>query len=58
VQVADLQRSDLGAPQPDLQTNRQDRTVPQPGNRVLARQIEQFARLGSSRTPRPLLHRD
>lgn len=41
VQVADVERGDLGASQPD----RQDRAVAQPGERVLARQVEQLARL-------------
>ena len=45
VQVADLERGDLGAAQPDLQPDRQDRAIAQPGDRVLARQVEQFPRL-------------
>ena len=45
VQIADLERGDLGAAQPDLQADRQDRAVAQAGDRVLGRQVEQFARL-------------
>ena len=45
VQVADLERGDFGAAQPDLQPDRQDGAVAQPGDRVLGRQVEQFARL-------------
>jgi hypothetical protein len=30
VQVADLERGDLGAAQPDLQADRQDRAIAQP----------------------------
>jgi len=45
VQIADLERGDPGAPQPDLQADRQDRAVAQPGDRVLRRHVGQFARL-------------
>ena len=45
VQIADLERGDLGAAQPDLQADRQDRAVAQPGDRVLGRQVEHLARL-------------
>ena len=45
VQIAGLERRNLGAPQPDLQSDRQDGAVAQPSNRVLRRHVEQFARL-------------
>jgi hypothetical protein len=45
VQVADRKRRDLGAAQPDLQPDRQDGAIAQAGDRVLGRQVEQFARL-------------
>jgi hypothetical protein len=45
MQVADRQRRDLGAPQADLQPDRQDSPIAQPGDRVLRRQVEQFAHL-------------
>jgi len=46
VQDADRECCDLGAAQPDLQSDRQDRAIAQPGNRILGGQVEQFARLG------------
>ncbi|MBV9826445.1 MAG: hypothetical protein JO001_12350 [Alphaproteobacteria bacterium] len=45
MQIADLERGDLGTAQPDLQPNRQNRTIAQTGDRVLGRRVEQFARL-------------
>jgi hypothetical protein len=45
VQVADLERRDLGAPQSDLQTDRQDRAISQTGDGIFGGQVEQFARL-------------
>ena len=45
MQVADLERGDLGAAQAHLQPDRQDRAVAQAGDRILDRQVEQFARL-------------
>jgi len=40
VQIADRERRDLGAAQPDLQSDRQDRPVAQSGDRVLRRRVE------------------
>jgi hypothetical protein len=45
VQIADLERRDLGAPQAHLQPDRQDRPVAQSGDGIFGRQVEQFARL-------------
>ena len=45
MQIADLERGDLGAPQPDLQADRQDRAIAQAGDRILGRRVEQLARL-------------
>jgi hypothetical protein len=45
VQIADLERGDLGAAQADLQADGEDRTIAQAGDRVFARRVEQFARL-------------
>jgi hypothetical protein len=46
VQIADRERRDLGAPQPDLQADRQDGAIAQSGDRIFGRQVEQFARFG------------
>jgi hypothetical protein len=42
VQIADRQ---LGAAQPNLQTDRQDRVVTQTSDGILGRRVEHFARL-------------
>ena len=45
VQIADLERGDLRAPESDLQADGEDRAIAQSGDRVLRRCVEQFARL-------------
>jgi hypothetical protein len=40
VQIADLERGDLGAPPADLQTDREDRAVAQAGDDVLRRCVQ------------------
>jgi len=45
VQVADPERRDLGAAQPDLEADRQQRAVAPAGDGVLGRRVEQLARL-------------
>jgi len=45
VQIADRERRDLGAAQPDLQSDRQDRPVAQSGDGLFRWHVEQFARL-------------
>ena len=44
-QVADGERGDLGAPQPDLQCHGEDRPIPQSGNRVGRGYVEHQSRL-------------
>jgi hypothetical protein len=45
VQIAHLERGDLGAPQADLQADGEDRAIAQAGDRVLRRRVKQLARL-------------
>ena len=45
MQIADRERRDLGAAQPDLQSDRQDRPVAQSGDGLFRWHVEQFARL-------------
>jgi hypothetical protein len=42
VQVPDDERGDFGASQPDLQTDRQNRPVPQPFNGIVSGMIKDF----------------
>jgi hypothetical protein len=45
MEIADLERGDLGAPQSDLQADRQDRAIAQSGDRIFRRRVEHLARL-------------
>ena len=45
MQIADLERGDLGAPQTDLQADREDRPIAQTGDGIFCRRVEHFARL-------------
>src|SRR5271167_4114616 len=43
VQVPNLERGDLGAAQPDLQDNREDRAIAQPGDGILRWRVAHLA---------------